>query len=54
MKIPSKIDIKTLPALNAKINKKAISVLPNDLKSQISVMLQQTKNKYQNFIITQA
>ena len=55
IEIPSKIDIETLPALDAKISrKKANGDLPNDFKLQIPVTLQPTKNEYQNFGVMQA
>ena len=55
IEIPSKIDIETLPALDAKISrKKANGDLPNDFKLQIPITLQPTKNEYQNFGVMQA
>ena len=54
IEIPSKIDIETLPALDAKISrKKANGDLPNDFKLQIPITLQPTKNEYQNFGVVQ-
>lgn len=55
IEIPSKIDIETLPALDAKISrKKANGDLPNDFKLQIPITLHPTKNEYQNFGVMQA